>query len=133
MEIRTTRVLRGGRNGSGPIVLRQQTSDAKRRVSVGEGLIEVANAMKHFRNAMAGVITQFSSALRPTTHNLMMLKSWLRRLLPLRETNLSDVELIDAVMAMKEPRISEVYLAVNQPSTRTIYIQRCVEKYQKSK
>ena len=55
-------------------MLRQQTSDAKRRVSVGEGLIEIANAMKHFRNAMAGVITQFSSALRPTTHNLMMLK-----------------------------------------------------------
>ena len=110
------------------MVLRQQTSDAKRRVSVGEGLIEVANAMKHLRNAMAGAITQSSSALRPISHNLMILRSWLLRLLPLRETNLSDVELIDAVMAMKEPRISEIYLAVNQPSTRTIHIQPCVEK-----
>jgi hypothetical protein len=65
--------------------------------------------MKHLRNAIAGAITQSSSVLRPTTHNLMMLRSYPRRLLPLRETNLADVGLIDAVMAiMKEPRIAEV-------------------------
>lgn len=48
-------------------MLRQQTSDAERRVSVGEGLIEVANAMMHLRNAMAGAFYSILVGVAP--HN----------------------------------------------------------------
>lgn len=82
-----------------------------RRVSVGEageGLIKVANAMKHHRSAIAGTITQILNphrrcAPQPTTDDAKILVT---AIAALRETNLFDAELFDAAMAvMKEHRM----------------------------
>jgi hypothetical protein len=50
------------------------------------------------------------------------------------EECLSNADLSDAIMAiMQNPRIAEIYLALQWPGSRTTFIQHCIEEYQKLK
>jgi hypothetical protein len=106
-----------------------------RRISVGEELNELANKMKYFADMVAGAISQSVSTLGSTSSGHANAEVRVTAISAIAgEERLSNAELSDAFMAiMQNPRIAEIYLALQRPGSRTTFIQCCIEEYRKSK
>jgi hypothetical protein len=106
-----------------------------RRISVGEEPNELANKIKYFADKVASAISQSVSTLGSTSSGHANLEVRVMAMSAIAgEERLSNAELSDAIMAITQnPRIAEIYLALQRPGSHTTFIQRRIEEYRRSK